>query len=166
MCPLLCPQLPPYAWRVRLPARLGGPTLQRELPTGHARARLPGALPLSARWRLPCRQRPLPVRTRLHGEAVPHQVEKRGVVGLDLHSLVALCFQGPHCANLCPPDTYGINCSSRCSCENAIACSPIDGTCICKEGKGLWERQVGVGCEERTTRAKLTGSGLVGTDSG
>lgn len=50
---------------------------------------------------------------------------------------VALCFQGPHCANLCPPDTYGINCSSHCSCENAIACSPIDGTCICKEGNGL-----------------------------
>ncbi|KAF5920148.1 hypothetical protein HPG69_006419 [Diceros bicornis minor] len=41
--------------------------------------------------------------------------------------------QGPHCASLCPPDTYGVNCSARCSCENAIACSPIDGTCVCKE---------------------------------
>lgn len=42
--------------------------------------------------------------------------------------------QGPHCASLCPPDTYGVNCSARCACENAIACSPIDGSCVCKEG--------------------------------
>lgn len=78
--PLLCPQLPPYARRVRLPAGLGRPALQRELPTGHARARLPGALPVSARWRLPCRQRPLPVRTRLHGEAASRPRDRRSGV--------------------------------------------------------------------------------------
>lgn len=51
-------------------------------------------------------------------------------------SLVRPSLQGPHCASLCPPDTYGVNCSARCSCENAITCSPIDGSCVCKEGDG------------------------------
>lgn len=32
-----------------MPAGLGGPPLQRELPAGHARAGLPGALPLPSR---------------------------------------------------------------------------------------------------------------------
>lgn len=49
--------------------------------------------------------------------------------------------QGPHCASLCPPDTYGVNCSAHCSCENAIACSPIDGSCVCKEGNGAGPRE-------------------------
>ncbi|XP_011364797.1 platelet endothelial aggregation receptor 1 [Pteropus vampyrus] len=43
----------------------------------------------------------------------------------------------PPFTRLCPPDTYGVNCSARCACENAIACSPIDGSCVCKEG---WQR--------------------------
>lgn len=44
--------------------------------------------------------------------------------------------QGPHCASLCPPDTYGVDCKARCSCDHAIACSPVDGACVCKEGNG------------------------------
>lgn len=67
----LSPKLSPNARRVRLPARLGGPTLQRELPAGHTWAWLSGALPVPERWRLPGRQRPLPVRARLHGETHP-----------------------------------------------------------------------------------------------
>lgn len=134
--PRLCPQLPPDERGVLLPAGLGGPPLQRELPAGHARARVPGALSLPARWRLPGYQRPLSVRAGLHGEARP-AARKRGRwrgqgMGRPSHPLTL--FQGPHCASLCPPDTYGVNCSARCSCENAIACSPIDGECVCKEG--------------------------------
>lgn len=67
----LRPQLPPDERGVLVPAGLGWPPLQRELPARHARARLPGALPLPARRRLPARQRPLPVRARLHGETRP-----------------------------------------------------------------------------------------------
>lgn len=77
--PRLRPQLPPDERGVLVPAGLGGPPLQRELPAGHARAGLPGALPLPSRRRLPARQRPLPVRARLHGEASPtaREVRKR-----------------------------------------------------------------------------------------
>lgn len=42
--------------------------------------------------------------------------------------------QDEHCSSLCPPDTFGVNCSGRCSCQHAVACSPIDGSCSCKEG--------------------------------
>uniref|UniRef100_A0A8B9TZ76 Platelet endothelial aggregation receptor 1 n=1 Tax=Anas zonorhyncha TaxID=75864 RepID=A0A8B9TZ76_9AVES len=46
-----------------------------------------------------------------------------------------LCFQHRcHCSSLCPPDTFGVNCSGHCSCQHAVACSPIDGSCSCKEG--------------------------------
>lgn len=27
-----------------------------------------------------------------------------------------------------------MNCSGRCSCQHALACSPLDGSCFCKEG--------------------------------
>lgn len=30
--------------------------------------------------------------------------------------------------------TYGPNCSSVCSCNNGGTCSPVDGSCTCKEG--------------------------------
>nr|XP_045216998.1 platelet endothelial aggregation receptor 1 isoform X3 [Macaca fascicularis] len=137
--PRLCPQLPPDERGVLLPAGLGGPSLQRELPAGHPRAGVPGTLSLPARRRLPGYQRPLSVRAWLHGEA-RLAARKRGRwrgqgMGRSSHPLTL--FQGPHCASLCPPDTYGVNCSARCSCENAIACSPIDGECVCKEG---WQR--------------------------
>lgn len=140
--PRLRPQLPPDERGVLVPAGLGGPPLQRELPAGHARAGLPGALPLPSRRRLPARQRPLPVRARLHGEASPTAREVRKRLRESARPSHECAhppphFQGPHCASLCPPDTYGVNCSQRCSCENAIACSPIDGTCVCKEGTGL-----------------------------
>lgn len=69
--PRLRPQLPPDERGVLVPTGLGGPSLQRELPAGHARAGLPGALPLPARRRLPAGQRPLPVCARLYGEARP-----------------------------------------------------------------------------------------------
>lgn len=65
----LPPQLPPDERGVLVPAGLGRPALQRELPAGHARARLPGALPLPPRRRVPARQRPVPLCARLHGEA-------------------------------------------------------------------------------------------------
>ncbi|NWZ58543.1 PEAR1 protein, partial [Haliaeetus albicilla] len=42
--------------------------------------------------------------------------------------------QDEHCSSLCPPDTFGMNCSGRCSCQHALACSPLDGSCLCKEG--------------------------------
>ncbi|NXW45134.1 PEAR1 protein, partial [Nyctiprogne leucopyga] len=42
--------------------------------------------------------------------------------------------QDEHCSSLCPPDTFGMNCSGRCSCQHALGCSPLDGSCLCKEG--------------------------------
>lgn len=87
--------------------------------------------------------------------------------------ILRFLFQGPHCANLCPPNTYGINCSSHCSCENAIACSPVDGTCICKEGNGLGRgrlgavlrAEVGVGMRRAHTGLSLL-ERILGTDPG
>ncbi|OWK09715.1 hypothetical protein Celaphus_00006598, partial [Cervus elaphus hippelaphus] len=35
--------------------------------------------------------------------------------------------------------TYGSNCSSVCSCNNGGTCSPVDGSCTCKEAT-LWFR--------------------------
>lgn len=46
-----------------------------------------------------------------------------------------LLLQGVHCESPCKSGTYGKNCSLECSCENFVDCSPIDGTCFCKEGK-------------------------------
>ncbi|XP_030920188.1 platelet endothelial aggregation receptor 1 [Geospiza fortis] len=39
-----------------------------------------------------------------------------------------------HCSSLCPPNTFGVNCSGLCSCQHSLACSPLDGSCFCKEG--------------------------------
>lgn len=47
------PQLPPDDRGVPVPAGLGGPALQRELPAGQVRAGLPGVLPVSARRSVP-----------------------------------------------------------------------------------------------------------------
>lgn len=70
--------------------------------------------------------------------------------------------QGPHCASLCPPDTYGANCSSRCSCENALACSPIDGACICKEGNGVRPGRGGWGAGPRREGRRQGKGGAAG----
>lgn len=132
----LPPQLPPDERGVLVSAGLGRPALQRELPAGHARARLPGALPLSPRRRMPARQRPVPVCAGLHGEARRGPGRGGGEAEGPGRPLTVPRLQGPHCASLCPPDTYGVDCNARCSCENAIACSPVDGACVCKEGNG------------------------------
>lgn len=45
--------------------------------------------------------------------------------------------QGASCGTPCLPGTYGVNCSSMCSCKNEATCSPVDGSCACKAGKCL-----------------------------
>lgn len=50
----------------------------------------------------------------------------------DPHPL--LLFQGEVCTVPCAAGTYGSNCSSVCSCNNGGTCSPVDGSCTCKEG--------------------------------
>lgn len=47
----------------------------------------------------------------------------------------ALFVQGEVCAVPCAAGTYGPNCSSVCSCSNGGTCSPVDGSCTCREGK-------------------------------
>lgn len=42
--------------------------------------------------------------------------------------------QGEDCATVCPPGLYGPSCMSTCSCHNHASCSPVDGSCICREG--------------------------------
>ncbi|KAH0620098.1 hypothetical protein JD844_014694 [Phrynosoma platyrhinos] len=51
-----------------------------------------------------------------------------------------LLFQGEDCSITCAAGTYGINCSMICNCRNDGACSPMDGSCFCREG---WQ---GVDC--------------------
>lgn len=34
----------------------------------------------------------------------------------------------------CPPDTFGKNCSSPCSCQNGGTCDPVAGACRCPPG--------------------------------
>lgn len=46
-----------------------------------------------------------------------------------------MSLQGSHCSVYCSEDTFGDKCSQKCSCKNYLACSPIDGSCVCKEGK-------------------------------
>ena len=46
-----------------------------------------------------------------------------------------LHLQGVHCESPCKSGAYGKNCSLECSCDNFIDCSPMDGSCFCKEGK-------------------------------
>uniref|UniRef100_A0A8C0HRM3 Platelet endothelial aggregation receptor 1 n=1 Tax=Buteo japonicus TaxID=224669 RepID=A0A8C0HRM3_9AVES len=60
------------------------------------------------------------------------QEERRGGDGVSPDSWVLS--PDEHCSSLCPPDTFGMNCSGRCSCQHALACSPLDGSCLCKEG--------------------------------
>lgn len=45
--------------------------------------------------------------------------------------------QGASCGTPCLPGTYGVNCSSVCSCKNGATCSPVDGSCACKAGECL-----------------------------
>ena len=34
----------------------------------------------------------------------------------------------------CPPDTFGKNCSSLCTCQNGGTCDPVSGACRCPPG--------------------------------
>lgn len=45
--------------------------------------------------------------------------------------------QDASCGTPCLPGTYGVNCSSVCSCKNGATCSSVDGSCACKAGKCL-----------------------------
>ncbi|TKC40626.1 hypothetical protein EI555_014045, partial [Monodon monoceros] len=67
---------------------------------------------------------------------------------------------GEVCAVPCAAGTYGPNCSSVCSCNSGGTCSPVDGSCTCKEGwqgldctlpcpSGTW----GLNCNESCTCA-------------
>ena len=64
--------------------------------------------------------------------------EKVGVIlpvtAAQLKEIHLLLFQGEVCAVPCAAGTYGPNCSSVCSCNNGGTCSPVDGSCTCKEG--------------------------------
>lgn len=53
---------------------------------------------------------------------------------------VTSCF--PVTPAACPPDTFGKNCSSSCSCRNGGTCDPVTGTCRCPPGVG------GAHCED------------------
>ncbi|KAJ8790362.1 hypothetical protein J1605_021439 [Eschrichtius robustus] len=68
--------------------------------------------------------------------------------------------EGEVCAVPCAAGTYGPNCSSVCSCNSGGTCSPVDGSCTCKEGwqgldctlpcpSGTW----GLNCNESCTCA-------------
>lgn len=61
-------QLPPNERRVHVPGGLGGATLQRNLCPRFLRRRLPGALLVRQRWRVPRRHRTLSVHARIHGQ--------------------------------------------------------------------------------------------------
>ncbi|NXA01094.1 PEAR1 protein, partial [Nesospiza acunhae] len=54
--------------------------------------------------------------------------------GSGLSSTLVPHTQDEHCSSLCPPNTFGVNCSGLCSCQHSLACSPLDGSCFCKEG--------------------------------
>ena len=64
--------------------------------------------------------------------------EKVGVIlpvtAAQLREIHLFLFQGEVCAVPCAAGTYGPNCSSVCSCNNGGTCSPVDGSCTCKEG--------------------------------
>ncbi|KAI7811512.1 vacuolar protein sorting-associated protein 8-like protein [Triplophysa rosa] len=75
-----------------------------------------------------------------------------GSAGMQAPPLLIL---GDDCSQTCPPGLYGTNCTSACHCHNLASCSPIDGSCICKEGwqgvdcsilcsSGTW----GLGCNQ------------------
>ena len=49
----------------------------------------------------------------------------------------------------CAADRYGPFCISICGCQNGAPCSPIDGSCACKDG------YVGTSCENRKLTAHL-----------
>lgn len=55
-------------------------------------------------------------------------------MGQPSSKIYLLLLQGEVCAVPCAAGTYGPNCSSICSCNNGGTCSPIDGSCTCKEG--------------------------------
>lgn len=38
------------------------------------------------------------------------------------------------CNETCSDDTFGVNCSNMCDCENGAICNPVDGTCLCSPG--------------------------------
>lgn len=50
------------------------------------------------------------------------------------HDFALFLHQGEGCATVCPAGLYGPSCISTCSCHNHASCSPVDGSCICREG--------------------------------
>ncbi|XP_066266321.1 uncharacterized protein [Branchiostoma lanceolatum] len=58
-------------------------------------------------------------------------------------------WRGRRCELPCEPETYGLNCESRCVCENGAYCSPSDGTCNCTAG---WS---GANCSQRCEKGKF-----------
>lgn len=50
------------------------------------------------------------------------------------HDFALFLPQGEDCATVCPPGLYGPGCMSTCSCHNHASCSPVDGSCVCREG--------------------------------
>lgn len=59
-------------------------------------------------------------------------------VGCLLHDFALFLPQGEDCSTVCPPGLFGRSCMSTCSCHNHASCSPVDGSCLCKEGKESW----------------------------
>lgn len=55
-----------------------------------------------------------------------------------MFKLSPLTTQGHRCSSPCPVGSYGLNCSSRCSCKNGARCSPVDGSCSCTAGELRW----------------------------
>lgn len=55
--------------------------------------------------------------------------------------------QGSDCSTACPTGTYGINCTSLCSCKNGAICSPSDGSCSCQAGNSLQQSSLTLALE-------------------
>lgn len=43
-------------------------------------------------------------------------------------------FIGEKCADKCPPDRFGLNCTETCRCKNGGSCHHISGECNCAAG--------------------------------
>ncbi|XP_049661067.1 platelet endothelial aggregation receptor 1 isoform X6 [Accipiter gentilis] len=109
-----------------------------EVPGGAVWAGLPGDLRLCQWGPVLPRGRGLPVRSRLPGQPLRGAAVPTWPLWPPLPEPLPLPPpaqpEDEHCSSLCPPDTFGTNCSGRCSCQHALACSPLDGSCLCKEG--------------------------------
>ena len=70
-----------------------------------------------------------------HGHQEEHHLQSHPEWGHLSSHTQAFFVQGEVCAVPCAAGTYGPNCSSVCSCSNGGTCSPVDGSCTCREGK-------------------------------